>query len=204
MGAQGPRTQIMETVMQARAERMHEERHDGFNAPDVSLLVHRARNGDRAAFEQLYRLHVSRVHALCLRLCDDRDEAATLTQDAFVRAWQHLGSYRGDSQLLTWLHRLTVNVVLDHRRAWRRRALLEIADGEDPGDRSSVHYDRTSARLDLEKALATLPPGARTVFVLHEVEGYRQTEIALMTGVALGTVKSQLHRARALLREVLR
>jgi len=170
----------------------------------VSLLVRRAQQGDRPAFEQLYRLHVNRVYALCLRLSDNRDEAATLTQDAFVRAWQRLGSYRGDSLLLTWLHRLTVNVVLDHRRAWRRRDLVEIADGEDPGERSRAHYDTTSTRLDIETAVATLPPGARTVFVLHEVEGYRMNEIADMTGIALGTVKSQLHRARALLREVLR
>lgn len=189
--------------MQAIARHIEPEpRDDG--APDVTLLVRRAQDGDRAAFEQLYRLHVSRIHALCLRLTADRDEAATLTQDAFVRAWSRLGSYRGESRLLTWLHRLTVNVVLDHRRAWRRRSLTEIADGTDPGDLARSHHDRTSERLDLETALAALPPGARTCFVLHEVEGYRIHEIAAMTGVVAGTVKSQLHRARTLLREVLR
>ncbi len=193
--------------MQAEARPLQEHTSDERNAPDATLLVRRAQAGDRDAFEQLYRLHVGRIHALCLRLTADRDEAATLTQDAFVRAWQRLGSYRGDSRLLTWLHRLTVNVVLDHRRAWRRRAMVEVADGEDPGERARalrMSGDAVAARLDLETALASLPPGARTVFVLHEVEGYRMHEIATMTDVTVGTVKSQLHRARTLLREVLR
>ena len=97
-----------------------------------------------------------------------------------------------------------MNVVLDHRRAWRRRALTEIADGGDHDDIVRSHHDRTSERLDLETALAALPPGARTVFVLHEVEGYRMHEIAAMARDVTGTVKSQLHRARSLLREVLR
>lgn len=193
--------------MQAEARPIQEPMSDERSAPDATLLVRRAQAGDRDSFEQLYRLHVSRIHALCLRLTADRDEAATLTQDAFVRAWQRLGSYRGDSRLLTWLHRLTVNVVLDHRRAWRRRAMVEVADGEDPGERARslrMSGDAVAARLDLETALASLPPGARTVFVLHEVEGYRMHEIATMTDVTVGTVKSQLHRARTLLREVLR
>lgn len=175
-------------------------------APDVAALVRRAQAGDRDAFGELYRLHEGRVFALCLRLTADRDTAASLTQDAFVRAWRHLSGFRGESRLLTWLHRLTVNVVLDHRRRERRRNAhrVPLADGEDLDRLAVVRPAPVGMRRDLETAIAGLPPGARTIFVLHEVEGYRLREIAEMTGVAVGTVKAQLHRARQLLREVLR
>ncbi|HPF35682.1 MAG TPA: RNA polymerase sigma factor [Candidatus Krumholzibacteria bacterium] len=172
-------------------------------APDDALLVPRARAGDRGAFEALYRRHAGRVHALCLRLCGDPQEAAGLTQDAFVRAWERLPGFRGESLLLTWLHRLTVNVVLDHRRAVRRRALTELDAGMDLPALAPAAPDRPGARLDLESAVGALPAGARTVFVLHDVEGYRLREVADLCGIAEGTAKSQLHRARRLLREVL-
>ena len=175
-------------------------------APDVAALVRRAQAGDRDAFGELYRLHEGRVFALCLRLTADRDTAASLTQDAFVRAWRHLSGFRGESRLLTWLHRLAVNVVLDHRRRERRRNAnrLPLAEGEDLDRLAVVQPAPVGMRRDLETAVAGLPPGARTIFVLHEVEGYRMREIAEMTGVAVGTVKAQLHRARQLLREVLK
>ena len=173
---------------------------------DVALLVRRARDGDHEAFAAIYRLHVNRVFALCLRLTADRDTASRLTQDAFVRAWRGLSGFRGESKLLTWLHRLTINVVLDHRRNERRDSLLYA--GQEPEDggalQAVVQPPRIGERRDLERAIAGLPTGARTIFVLYEIEGYRMREIADMTGTAVGTVKAQLHRARRLLREVLK
>jgi RNA polymerase sigma-70 factor, ECF subfamily len=168
-------------------------------------LVRRAQEGDVAAFEEIYRLHVRRVHALCYRLAGDASLAEELTQDVFVRAWERLGSFRGESALSSWLHPLTVNVALSERRSRRRRVARVLATEDPtvferpPGERR----EGPEAGFDLDKALATLPPGARSVFVLHDVEGYRHEEIARMTGVATGTSKAQLHRARRLLREVL-
>lgn len=168
----------------------------------VTDLVESARRGDPGAFDRLYREHADRVYALCLRMTADPDRAATLTQDVFVRAWRRLDSFRGDSRLSTWLHRLTVNLVLDRRRSASRRR-----DREDNADLAdylgAVRRAAPGTRLDLERAIARLPEGARTMLVLYDVEGYAYEEIAEMTGVALGTVKSQLHRARTLLREEL-
>lgn len=169
----------------------------------VSDAVTLARAGDPDAFESLYRTHVGRVHALSLRLTGDSSSAADLTQDTFVRAWEALGSFRGDSAFGSWLFRLTVNVFLGEKRKAVRRerrvqAVAEPGLLERPGDASS-----SGAELDLEKAIAGLPGRARMVFVLHDVEGYQHGEIATMTGVAEGTSKAQLFRARRLLREAL-
>ena len=171
---------------------------------DPSDLIHRAQQGDQAAFEALYRAHVGRVYALCLRLTADRARAEELTQDAFVRAWERLASFRGESAFSSWLYRLTVNVVFLGERTGRRRALrvfttADPAALERPGDTSGT----AAIQLDLERAIAALPPGARQVFVLHDVEGYRHHEIAELTGIAVGTSKAQLFRARRLLREAL-
>ncbi len=190
-----------------QAARAKESKTQATGAPESAAgLVRRAQAGDRDAFGELYRLHVDRIFALCLRLTADRDTATLLTQDAFVRAWRRLATFRGESSLLTWLHRLTVNVVLDHRRDEKRRRNRQVDLGEDDdADRLAVvPPPAVGVRRDLERAIAGLPPGARTIFTLHEVEGYRMREIAEMTGVAVGTVKAQLHRARRLLREVLR
>ncbi|MBM4187953.1 MAG: sigma-70 family RNA polymerase sigma factor [Gemmatimonadetes bacterium] len=167
--------------------------------PDVST----AAAGDDRAFERLYRLHVGRIHALALRLAADSDDAERLTQDVFVRAWERLGSFRGDSAFGTWLHRLAVNLILsDRRSAWRRtRRVVPKADLEE--EMAASLPVNVGDRLDLDAAIAMLPPGARTVFVLHDVEGYEHAEIAGLTGVAVGTSKAQLFRARRLLREVL-
>lgn len=173
----------------------------GGPAVQVSDDVRRARAGDRAAFQRLYEQHVGRVYALCLRLTGDGDEAEDRTQEAFVRAWQKLGSYRGESAFSTWLHRLTVNVVLTERRSSSRRDRRNIVAGE-AGPRATP-APRAGLRVDLERAIAALPPGARAVFVLYDVEGYGHEEIAEMTGIAAGTSKAQLHRARRLLREAL-
>ena len=174
--------------------------------PDASGLppvVQRAQNGDMAAFEQLYRENVGRVHALCLRLSADAARAEELTQDVFVRAWEKLGSYRGESAFSSWLHRLTVNVVLNQRRSDGRRTarVLEVEDltvYETPPEHTPL-----ADPLDLERAIAQLSPAARSVFVLHDVEGYRHEEIARLTGRAEGTCKALLHRARKTLREAL-
>ena len=162
--------------------------------------VRRAQAGDRAAFQRLYEDHVGRIYALCLRLTGDPEEAMERTQDVFVRAWGKLGSFRGEAAFSTWLHRLAVNVVLTDHRSAGRREQREAAAGM--GARS-VPAPRAGLAVDLERAIAALPPGARAVFVLYDVEGYRHEEIAEMTGIAAGTSKAQLHRARKLLREAL-
>jgi len=169
---------------------------------DPNDLIHRAQQGDQAAFEALYRAHVGRVYALCLRLTTDAAHAEELTQDAFVRAWERLAGFRGESAFASWLYRLTVNVVFLHGRATRRRELRVFAT-DDPAALEGAHSEEGGGRVDLERAMAGLPPGARQVFVLHDVEGYRHEEIARLTGIAVGTSKAQLFRARRLLREAL-
>jgi len=175
---------------------------------DVAL----AAGGDRRAFERLYRANVGRVLAICVRMCSgDRGRAEELVQDAFVRAWERLPQFRGESAFSTWLHRLTVNVVLEAQRSERReRARLEPADPLDDalGDaRESTlplaPRERHADRMDLAAAIAALPPGARAVFALHDVEGYKHEEIAAMLDITSGGSKAQLHRARRLLREAL-
>ncbi len=166
-------------------------------------LVHRVQKGDRWAFEQLYRQHVGRVYALCLRICADSTHAEELTQDVFVRVWETIRSFRGESALSSWIHQVAVNVVLvDFRSQRRREARVRVVD-----DLSVYDQEESSglpgARLDLESAIAGLPPQARAIFVLHDVEGYRHEEISELMGLAVGTSKAQLHRARMLLKEVL-
>src|SRR4029079_11936592 len=167
--------------------------------------VARAAAGDRAAFERLYRQHVNRVFSLCARMVDDRTRAEELTQDVFVRAWEKLHLFRGESSFSTWLHWLTVNVVLNARKSeGRQKSRFEENDEEQGMDAHAGIVGMPLAPgdlLDLEKAIAKLPPGARRVFVLHDVEGYKHEEIAEMLGVTSGATKAQLHRARLLLRE---
>jgi len=156
-----------------------------------------------SAFERLYRENERKVYALCLRMTSDATLAQELTQDVFVRAWQKLGSFRGESALSSWLYPMTVNVALSERRSRRRRTSRVFAtDDLQPFEKPEKPAPR-EAGFDLEKAMAGLPPGARAVFVLHDVEGYKHGEIAQMLGMATGTSKAQLHRARRLLREVL-
>ena len=167
-----------------------------------SELVRHAQTGDTDAFGRLYRLHVGRVYALCLRIEGDAARADELTQDVFVRAWERLPGFRGESAFGTWLHRLAVNVVLaDRRAAWRRDRRVTL--DEEPVTLASASAMDPGLTLDLEAAIAGLPPGARTVFVLHDMEGYQHAEIATMTGIAAGTSKAQLFRARRLLRVAL-
>ncbi|HKV52874.1 MAG TPA: RNA polymerase sigma factor [Gemmatimonadaceae bacterium] len=174
---------------------------EGPNA-DVAL----AAAGDRQAFERVYRANVQRVFSICVRMCGDRGRAEELTQDVFVRAWEKLPLFRGESAFSTWLHRLAVNVVLNDRKVQgRERSRVATSDNDEDGEEL---YGATAPpshgdRMDLEAAIGLLPPGARRVFVLHDVEGYRHEEIAEMLGVTAGGSKAQLHRARLLLREAL-
>jgi len=188
---------------------------DGPDREADARLIDRARTGDVAAFEQVYRREVGRVYAVCLRMTADGQRARELTQTVFVRAWDRLGSFRGDSQLSSWLHRIAVNeVLIDARSERRRRARVVLAEDEAPEQDDDDRGDAprstgvtlpvdTESRVDLERAIAKLPPGARTVFVLHDIEGYRHEEISRMTGSAEGTLRAQLHRARKLLMEAL-
>ncbi|MEZ4386571.1 MAG: RNA polymerase sigma factor [Candidatus Krumholzibacteriia bacterium] len=175
--------------------------------PLEAELVQAAQTGDRTAFEQLYRTHVGRVYAVCLRLCADVETAEQLTQDAFVQAWRKRGQFRGESAFGTWLHRLAVNQALDWQRARRRRRDREAPldpDQQETALQATAPPARVVDRLELERAIAALPEGARTVFVLQEIEGYPVREIARRLGLAEGTVKAQGFRARRLLREALR
>ena len=168
----------------------------------ADLTVRRAQAGDETAFGRLYDEHAGRIYALCLRMSGDAAEAATLTQDVFVRAWTRLASFRGESGFGTWLHRLAVNVVLGARRGAGRRE-LRIVEYEDPDSLpgAAAAPPPVESAIDLERAIAALPEGARTVLVLYDVEGYTHDEIAALCGIAPGTSKAQLHRARRLLRE---
>ena len=173
------------------------------SAADVDqALARSAAAGDTSAFEALYRRHAARVHGVVARLVGfDRARAEDLVQEAFVRAWQALPAYRFESAFSTWLHRLAVNTALMELRARRSRPQ---ADGDDEaldhvGTPDSAGH-ATALSLDLERAVATLPPRARAVLVLYDVEGWKHEEIADALGMAVGSSKAQLHRARGLLR----
>ncbi len=165
-------------------------------------LVRRAQLGDTAAFEALYRANVGRIHALCLRLAGSHAAAEDLTQEVFVRAWRKLSSFRGESAFGTWLYRLSLNVVVSELRSGRASAGDLLTDDPAGLERPSPPAS-PELGLDLERAIAGLPEGARTVFVLHDVIGWRHEEIARALNIAVGTARVHLHHARARLREVL-
>jgi RNA polymerase sigma-70 factor (ECF subfamily) len=180
--------------MTARLELVPDDR-DGERA-----LASRATSGDHTAFEQLYHAHSPRVFALCLRMSGSRQRAVELTQDVFVHIWERLSTWRGEAALSSWIHRLTVNLVLSNVRGDQRRQKHEMNEDEQETGSADVRRqtDADSSRtthgvtrpasvheaIDLERAIAGLPNGARTVFVLHDVEGYQHGEIAKMTGPA--------------------
>jgi RNA polymerase sigma factor (sigma-70 family) len=161
-----------------------------------------AANGDRSAFERLYREHVERVFSLGVRMLGDRTLAEEVTQDVFVRVWQKLPGFRGEAAFSTWLHRVAVNVMLTRRKsaAGQRDRTVDDADAIDLAPTRPV---AVGDRLDLEAAIAGLPRGARQVFVLHDVEGFTHEEIGEQLGITSGGSKAQLHRARMLLRTAL-
>jgi RNA polymerase sigma-70 factor, ECF subfamily len=163
--------------------------------------VRLARDGDTAAFERIYRRHAGRIHTLCCRMLSP-EEADDGTQDVFIRAWQKLSLFRGDAAFGTWLYRLAINLLLARRQS---SATYHTRFGADADViPMASRRDRPDLRVDFEAAVQTLPPGAREVFVLHDVEGYTHDEIAGLLNVTAGTSKSQLHRARMSLREYLR
>lgn len=168
-------------------------------------LVDRARNGDHVAFEQLYRRHRDRIYALVWRLCGgDHALAEDLLQDSFVRAWDKLDSFRGEAQFATWLHRLSANVALADRRSRMPRMARETGLEGPNARRMAGELDvRAGKRMDLERAISRLPERARTVLILYDIEGYSHAEIAKTAGMAIGSSKAQLHRARKLVREEL-
>lgn len=176
------------------------EKHD-----DEANLVGAARLGDIAAFESLYRANRDRIYGLLWRICGgDPSLAEDLLQESFVRAWQKLDSFRGESRFSTWLHRLSANVALSDRRIRVRRIRHEVVM-EEAVERTAIGERGVfiDKRMDLEKAIAHLPERARTVLVLFDIEGYGHAEIAEMTGMAVGSSKAQLHRARKLVRKEL-
>ncbi|HUC40360.1 MAG TPA: RNA polymerase sigma factor [Gemmatimonadales bacterium] len=171
---------------------------DTLTADSIAADSALAASGDASAFERLYRTHVARVHTLVRRMLN-ADEVDDVTQDVFVRAWQKLSTFRGEAAFGTWLHRLAVNVVLARRKSVgieRGRFITEEATLDEARSKPVT----LELSMDFEEALANLPEGARQVFILHDVEGYRHEEIARMLGVVPGTSKSQLHHARMALR----
>lgn len=167
-------------------------------ASDEAVDVALAASGNGHAFERLYRSHVARVHSLARRMTGP-EHADELTQDVFVRAWEKLGTFRGEAAFGTWLHRLAVNLILSRRS--RFGVERSRFDGEDETlGLLPAAAPRPELMIDFERAIARLPEGARQVFVLHDVEGYRHDEIGELMGIAVGTSKAQLHRARMLLR----
>ena len=169
---------------------------------DDARLVREAAGGSITAFEGLYRRYERRIYALCLRMTGSRDQAEDCVQETFVQAWQKLASFEGRSAFGTWLHRIAVNKVLSVQRYESRRPRLAPVDEtlSDPYGAAPATVD-AGAQMDLEQAIGRLPDGARNVFVLHAVHGYSHEETAGMLGVAVGTCKAQLHRARRLLGE---
>ena len=169
----------------------------GDDASDVAA----AAAGDVRAFERVYRRHVARIHSTAVRMLG-AEEADDATQDVFVRAWQRLGQFRGDSAFGTWLFRLGVNVMLSRREVVATRQRRHVDDAE-LIDTLSARDASPELGLDFEAAMQRLPPGMRQIFVLHDIEGYKHDEIAAMLGIAQGTSKSQLHRVRMVLRKYL-
>ena len=183
------------------------------NNSSEAELIERAKRGDAQAFQALYDKHRRRVYSLCLRMTANTAEAEDLTQEAFLQLFRKIATFRGESAFSTWLHRLSVNVVLMHLR---RKSLPVVSleettqgGGEEDAPKKDFGADDLALagsidRLQLQKAVNDLPPGYRTIFVLHDVEGYEHNEIANIVGCSIGNSKSQLHKARMKLRDLLR
>jgi RNA polymerase sigma-70 factor (ECF subfamily) len=170
-------------------------------------LARKAAGGNVAAFELIYSRYHRRTYSLCLRMTNSGTEAEDLTQEVFIQLFRKVGSFRGDSAFSTWLHRMTINQVLMHFRRRGVKNELTTDDGEMPEQvvRGSENRNKMQIidRIALDKAVAQLPNGYRTVFMLHDVEGFEHEEIARMLGLSVGTSKSQLHKARLKLRKLL-
>jgi len=191
---------------------MSPKKTNGSELPE-SVTIRRAQQGDAQAFEDLYRRHKGRVYSLCLRMLGNAAEAEDMTQEAFLQLFRKIHTFRGESAFSTWLHRLSVNVVLMHlrRKVLPQISLDETIETDEPGEgvkREPGAEDPlllgSLDRVALDDAIQQLPPGYRLVFVLHDVEGFEHNEIAVMLGCSIGNSKSQLHKARLRLRNLLR
>jgi RNA polymerase sigma-70 factor (ECF subfamily) len=180
--------------------------------PNEADLIERAKQGDAWAFQALYDKHKRRVYSLCLRMTSNTAEAEDLAQEAFLQLYRKIGTFRGESAFSTWLHRLSVNVVLMHLRK-KSLPVVSLDETTSGGEEDTPKKDFGAQdlalsgsidRLQLQRAVADLPPGYRTIFVLHDVEGYEHNEIANIMGCSIGNSKSQLHKARMKLREMLK
>jgi RNA polymerase sigma-70 factor (ECF subfamily) len=180
--------------------------------PNEADLIERAKQGDAWAFQALYDKHKRRVYSLCLRMTSNTAEAEDLAQEAFLQLYRKIGTFRGESAFSTWLHRLSVNVVLMHLRK-KSLPVVSLDETTSSGEEDTPKKDFGAQdlalsgsidRLQLQRAVADLPPGYRTIFVLHDVEGYEHNEIANIMGCSIGNSKSQLHKARMKLREMLK
>jgi len=169
---------------------------------DESALIKRAQRSDARAFEALYRLHIDRVYGICLRMTGNVSEAEDCAQEAFIQAWNKMQKFRGDSAFSTWLHRIAVNSVLGRMRKSKREQdrIMAVTENAPP----TVTMGDTGELRDLSEAVDRLPEGARNVFVLHAVYGYSHDETGNMLGIAAGTSKAQLHRAKRLLAQQLK
>ena len=185
--------------------------HKSTEASDADV-IERAKRGDAEAFRMLYEKHKRRVYSLCLRMTANTAEAEDLAQEAFLQLYRKIGTFRGESAFSTWLHRLSVNVVLMHLRKKSLPVISLEETAPTPEDESAkrdfgaddVALTGSIDRLQLQRAVASLPPGYRTIFVLHDVEGYEHNEIAKIAGCSVGNSKSQLHKARMKLRDLLK
>jgi RNA polymerase sigma-70 factor, ECF subfamily len=179
---------------------------------DEAEAIERARRGDESAFQALYDRHKRRVYSLCLRMTANTAEAEDLTQEAFLQLYRKIGTFRGESAFSTWLHRLSVNVVLMHLRK-KNLQVVSLEETTQVGEEDTPKKDFGAEdlslagsidRLQLQRAVDNLPPGYRTIFVLHDIEGYEHNEIAGIVGCSIGNSKSQLHKARMKLRDLLK
>jgi RNA polymerase sigma-70 factor (ECF subfamily) len=176
-------------------------------------VVRRAQQGDAAAFEHIYRLHSRRVYSLCLRMAGNPTDAEDLTQDVFLQLFRKIGTFRGESAFSTWLHRMSVNIVLMRfRKIPKGETSLETVTNQDEDSSgpakefggADLRLDGVIDRVALQAAISELAPGYRAMFVLHYVQGYKHNEIARILGCTTGNSKSQTHKARIRLRELLR
>jgi RNA polymerase sigma-70 factor (ECF subfamily) len=176
--------------------------------PNDKELAQRSAAGDMEAFEELYRRHFRRVYAICLRMTNNPEEAEDLTQEIFIQLHGKIGSFRGESAFTTWLHRMTVNQVLMHFRRRKSRPEFTTQEGETPIQivRGTENQNKMPIvdKIILENAISKLSPGYRSVFVLHDIEGHEHGEVAQILGISEGTSKSQLHKARLKLRQLIR
>ena len=183
------------------------------NGLSLTEIIHLAQRGDAAAFEHLYQSHSRRVYALCLRMVGNPPEAEDLTQEAFLQMYRKIQTFRGESSFSTWLHRVTVNIVL---MKLRRKKPAEVSleenterDEESPSPRSEfgqvdLRLTGSIDRINLQRAIDRLPPGFKAIFILHDVQGYKHNEIGGILGCSTGNSKSQLHKARMRLRALLK